>query len=179
MKKTNIQKLSLSAMFLALVFILPLLTGQIPQLGEKFCPMHIPVFLCGYICSGMWGLAVGFIGPLLRSFIVGVPAPLFPKAIAIAFELAAYGFMSGTLYRKMPEKRSNLYLSLIISMIGGRIVRGFVEFFCMGLGATSFSLATFWTGTVVNSLPGIVIQLLLIPALVSSSEKYKNMNIDR
>ncbi len=161
-------------MFLALVFVLPLLTGQIPQLGERFCPMHIPVFLCGYLCSASWGLAIGFTGPLLRSFIVGVPAPLFPKAVAIAFELAAYGFMSGTLYKLLPKKKSNLYLSLVISMVTGRLVRAFVQLCCVGLDVTKFSFSAFWTVVAVNALPGIIIQLIFIPVLVSAVEKYKS-----
>ncbi len=176
MKKTNIYRLSLSAMLLALMFVLPLLTGQIPQLGEKFCPMHLPVFLCGYLCSGTWGLAVGFIGPLLRSFIVGVPAPFFPKAVSIAFELATYGFMSGTLYNLLPKRKSNLYLSLIISMVSGRIVRAFVMLCCVGFDVAKFDLSAFWTVVVVNAVPGIIIQLLLIPVLVSVAEKYKSRN---
>ncbi len=176
MRKINVYRLSLSAMFLALVFILPLLTGQIPQLGERFCPMHIPVFLCGYLCSGPWGLAVGFIGPLLRSVIVGVPSPLFPKGISIAFELAAYGLISGVLYKLLPKKKSNLYLSLILSMISGRIVRAIVMLFCVGFDLTKFDLSGFWTVVVINALPGIIIQLLLIPVLVSAVEKYKSRN---
>jgi len=161
-------------MFLALTFLLPLLTGQIPQLGERFCPMHLPVFLCGYLCSGPWGLAVGFIAPLLRSVTVGVPAPFFPKAFSIAFELAAYGFISGSLYRLLPKKKSNLYLSLVVSMVLGRLVRGFVQLCCVGLDVTEYTFSAFWTVSVVNALPGIIIQLLLIPVLVTAAEKYKS-----
>lgn len=160
-------------MFLSLTFVLPLLTGQIPQLGERFLPMHIPVMLCGYLCSGSWGLAVGFMAPLLRSFFVGVPAPLFPKAFSMAFELAAYGFISGALYKLLPRKRSNLYLSLIASMVAGRLVRGFVQLCCVGFDATEFTFSAFFTVSVANAVPGIIIQLLLIPALVSAAERYK------
>ncbi len=163
-------------MFLALIFVLPLLTGQIPQLGERFCPMHIPVFLCGYLCSGYWGLAVGFIGPILRSVIVGVPAPLFPKGISIAFELASYGFLSGMLYKLLSNKRSNLYLSLIISMMLGRLVRAFVMLCCVGFDLARFDFTAFRTAVIVNAVPGIIIQLLLIPVLVSAAEKYKRKN---
>ncbi len=177
MKKINVYRLSLAAMFLALVFILPLLTGQIPQLGERFCPMHIPVFLCGYLCSGPWGLVVGFIGPLLRSVIVGVPSPFFPKAIAIAFELATYGFASGTLYKLLPKKKSTLYFSLIISMVAGRVVRAFVQFCCLGFDVAKFDLRAFWLGVVISAVPGIIIQLVLIPVLVSVVEKYRNKSV--
>ena len=176
MKKTNVYKLSLSAMFLALIFVLPLLTGQIPQLGERFCPMHIPVFLCGYLCSGYWGMLIGFIGPILRSVTVGVPAPLFPKALSIAFELAAYGAVSGFLYKLMPRKRSNLYLSLIISMVSGRLVRAVVILCFAGLDVTSFDFSAFWTAVVVNAVPGMIIQILLIPVLVSAAERFKEKN---
>lgn len=174
MKRNNIQNLSLSAMLLALAFVLPFFTGQIPQIGGKLCPMHIPVLLCGYLCSGPWGLAVGFVAPLLRCFIVGMPAPLFPKAIAMAFELATYGLMSGVLYKLLPKNKVNLYLSLILSMISGRLVWGIVQLCCVGLDVTKFTLSVFWTGAVVNAVPGIIVQLLLIPVLVSAVEKYKS-----
>lgn len=176
MKKTNIYRLSLSAMFLALIFILPLLTGQIPQLGERFCPMHIPVFICGYLCSGPWGMMIGFIGPLLRSVTVGVPAPLFPKALSIAFELAAYGLVSGILYKLLPKKKSCLYLSLVISMVSGRLVRLLAMLCFAGMDVTKVDFPAFWTGVVVTAVPGIIIQLILIPVLVSAVEKYKSRN---
>ena len=163
-------------MMLALTFILPLLAGQIPQLGERFCPMHLPVFLCGYLCSGPWGMLTGFIAPLLRSFTVGVPAPLFPKAFSMAFELAAYGFVSGSLYRILPKKRSSLYLSLVLSMVLGRLVRGFVQLCCAGFDLTEYNFSVFWSVSVVNALPGILIQLELIPVLVTAAEKYKSRN---
>ena len=93
-KRNDIKKLTLSAMFLALAFVMPFLTGQIPQIGSMLCPMHIPVLLCGFFCGAPWGLVVGFVAPILRSFILGMP-PLFPTAFCMAFELATYGFIAG------------------------------------------------------------------------------------
>ena len=114
MKKQNsIINLSLAAMFLALAFVMPFLTGQIPQIGSKLCPMHIPVILCGYICGAPWGLVVGAVAPMLRSLTLGMP-PLFPTAFAMSFELAVYGFMSGLLYRILPKKKVNIYASLVL-----------------------------------------------------------------
>ena len=170
-KQNNPFNLSLAAMFLALAFVLPFLTGQIKQIGAMLCPMHIPVILCGYICGGPWGLIVGFAAPLLRSFIVGMPK-IFPTAFAMAFELAVYGFMSGLLYRILPRKKINIYLSLIISMVTGRLVWGFVQLCCVGFDVSKFSLATFWAGAVMNAIPGIIIQLVFIPVLVMVLEKY-------
>ena len=172
MKKQNsILKLSLSAMFLALAFVLPFLTGQIKEIGNMLCPMHIPVILCGYICGGPWGLAVGFIAPLLRSFIVGMPK-LFPSAFAMAFELAAYGFMSGILHRVLPKKKINIYISLIVSMITGRFLWGFVQLCIVGFDVSRFSLAAFWAGAVANAVPGIIIQLVFVPVLVMVLEGF-------
>ena len=87
------------------------------------CPMHIPALLCGFVCGWGWGLAVGFIAPLLRSVLFGMP-DMFPTAVSMAFELAAYGLFSGLLYQLLPKKRSNIYVSLILAMLGGRIVWG-------------------------------------------------------
>ena len=86
MKNTMLKNLTLSAMFLALGLLLPLLTGQIQQIGNMLLPMHIPVFLCALICGWKYGLAVGAILPLLRCVTFGMP-PLFPTAIAMALEL--------------------------------------------------------------------------------------------
>ena len=169
-KQNNLVTLALSSMFLALAFVMPFLTGQVPQIGSMLCPMHIPVILCGYICGAPWGLAVGFIAPLLRSVTLGMP-PLFPTAFSMAFELAVYGVMSGVLYRKLPKTKLNIYLSLIISMITGRLVWGIVQLCCVGLDVSRFSLAAFWSGAVANAVPGIVIQLVLIPVLVIALEK--------
>ena len=105
--RKNIRKIALSAMFLALSFVLPFFTGQIPEIGSMLCPMHIPIIICGYLCGAPWGLVIGFIAPLFRSLIMSMP-PLFPTALSMAFELAAYGFMSGFLFKKLPK--TNLYI---------------------------------------------------------------------
>ncbi len=174
-KQNNLNKLVLSAMFLALAYVLPFLTGQVPEIGNMLCPMHIPVILCGYICGGPWGLAVGFIAPLLRSLTLGMP-PLFPKAVSMAFELAVYGLLSGVLYRAFPKKKIYIYFSLVISMIIGRAVWGIVHFACLGFDISKFGLAIFWTEAVMNAIPGIILQLVLIPVAVMLLEKTKIIN---
>lgn len=85
--------LVLAAFFLALGLLMPFLTAQIPSLGARLLPMHIPVLICGFVLGGPMGLIVGFITPLLRSLLIGMP-PMFPTAVAMAFELAAYGLLA-------------------------------------------------------------------------------------
>lgn len=165
-----VRKLVYSAICLALALVLPFLTGQIPEIGGMLCPMHIPVLLCGFLCGWPWGLAVGAISPLLRSICFGMP-PLFPTAVSMAFELAAYGALSGLLYKKLPKNAVGLYASLILSMLGGRLVWGAVQFVLTGISGSSFPFSAFLAGAVLNALPGIVLHILLIPVLVFSLRK--------
>ena len=165
MTSLQVRKLTYSALFLAVAMVLPFITGQIPEIGSMLCPMHIPALLCGFMCGWPWGLAVGFIAPLLRSVIFGMPA-LFPSAVAMAFELAVYGGMAGFLYRLLPRKNPITYLILIISMIAGRIIWGVVRVILAGLSGNSFTWALFLAGAFTNAIPGIILQLVLIPVLV-------------
>lgn len=163
--KINTKKLTLSAMMLALAYLLPFVTGQIPEIGNMLCPMHIPVLLCGFLCGPYWGVSVGFVSPLLRSLILGMP-PMFPKAICMAFELATYGLVCGLMHKVMPRKKCFTYVSLITSMIAGRLVWGAAMYICMGINGGVFGFSAFLAGAVTNAIPGIIIQLVLVPVVV-------------
>ena len=164
-KHSSLVKLVLAALFLALAFVMPFLTGQIPEIGSMLCPLHIPVLLCGFICGWPWGLAVGFIAPLLRSFTLGMPPP-YPTAVCMAFELAAYGAVAGLMHEMLPRKKAYIYLSLISAMIIGRLVWGAAMYICTGISGGAFTLAAFAAGAFLNAIPGIIIQIILIPILV-------------
>lgn len=166
--KTNYfstRNLVFAGAFIALGIVLPFFTGQIPQIGSMLLPMHIPVLLCGFICGWPLGLIVGIVTPLLRSALFGMP-PLFPTALAMAFELAAYGALSGLFYWKLRKKVSTVYLSLILSMIGGRIVWGIVSMILSTIAGTLFTWQIFAGGAVLNAVPGIILQLVVIPPVV-------------
>ena len=178
MKQTT-RQLCFAALFLALGLLLPFLTGQIQQIGNKLLPMHLPVFLCGWICGWPYGLAVGLVLPLLRSVLFFMP-PLYPVGIAMAAELATYGFLSGWVYdrlgrhfRCMSTTKPNakqtlaaLYAALLAAMVAGRIVWGLAEVLLLGLGESGFTWQMFVTGAFVNAIPGILLQLILLPALM-------------
>lgn len=172
MKTSNnkILRLVLSALFLALALVLPLLTGQLKELGNAFCPMHLPVLLCGFFCGPWYAMAVGLIAPVLRLAVFGMP-PLMPIGIAMCFELAAYGLVSGLLYRLLPKKPVFIYVALITAMLAGRLVWGAVQCVLMGLGKTSFGWTAFFAGAFTNALPGIALQIVLIPVLVMALQK--------
>jgi len=166
----------LAAFFLALAYVMPFLTGQIPEIGARLCPMHIPVLLCGFFCGWGWGLAVGFIAPLLRSLTLGMP-PLFPTALCMAFELSAYGTVSGWLHKKLPRKKLYIYFSLLIAMIIGRLVWGLAMFVFLGISGGSFTFAAFIAGAFTNAIPGIIVQIILIPILVMILDNPKITNL--
>ncbi len=170
MTSLQIRRLTYAALFLALALVLPFLTGQIPEVGSALCPMHIPALLCGFMCGWPWGMAVGFIAPLLRSVLFGMPA-MFPGAVAMAFELAVYGGMAGFLRRKLPRTNGTTYAVLLISMIAGRLVWGAVRVILAGLSGSTFTWALFLAGAITNAIPGIILQLVLIPILVVAMER--------
>lgn len=159
------KKLVLSALFLAVAFVLPFLTGQIKTFGAMLCPMHIPVILCGFICGWQYGLLIGIIAPLMRSFIFGMPV-LFPSAVCMSIELCVYGAVAGLMYKLLPKNKWLVYPELIIAMIAGRLVWGLAMFLATGANASTFTFADFLAGSVLNAIPGIIIQILLIPPLV-------------
>lgn len=169
--KSPVLNLTLAAMFLALGLILPFFTGQIPRIGNMLLPMHIPVLLCGLICGWQYGLAVGLALPILRYALFGMPV-LFPTGTAMAFELAAYGFTAGFLYARSRWKCViALYRSLIPAMIAGRLVWGIVQVILLGLGKSRFTWQMFFAGAFLNAIPGIVLQLILIPAVMVALNK--------
>lgn len=166
-----VQTLVTAAMLTALGFVLPFFTGQIPQIGSMLCPMHLPVLLCGFLCGWKYGLAVGFVLPLLRSVTLGMP-PMFPTAIAMAFELAAYGFLAGFLYaRSRCQCVVALYRCLIIAMIGGRIVWAAAQVILAGVSGQAFTWQMFLSGAFLTAIPGIVLQLVFIPAVMVALDR--------
>jgi riboflavin transporter FmnP len=167
----SILKMVLSALFLALSYVLPFLTGQIPEIGAMLCPMHIPVLLCGFLCGWPWGLAVGAIAPIFRSLMTGGFPPLFPTAVCMAVELAVYGTVSGLMYKRLKSRRWGLMLSLLVAMLAGRCVWGVVMFAVMGFSGGSFGFGAFIAGAFTNALPGIALQIVAVPLLVIVFER--------
>ena len=168
--KHIIRNLTAAAVCLALCLVLPFLTGQIPEIGSMLCPMHIPVLLAGFLYGPWWGLSVGAIAPVLRFVLFGMP-PLFPTGTAMCFELAVYGAVSGLLYRRLPKRSAGVYAALAAAMVSGRIVWGVVMVILSGTGENPFTWAAFLAGAFFNAIPGIVLQLVLIPVIVSALRK--------
>lgn len=175
--RISTKKLVLMSLFFAIGVILPFLTGQIPAVGSRLLPMHIPVLLTGFICGAPYGLLVGFILPLFRSLVYSMP-PMYPTAIAMAFELATYGLCAGLFMKILPKKRLFIILNLLFSMIIGRIIWGIVTFALLNLNGNGFTWAAFMAGAFWNAIPGILVQLILIPTIVITLIQGKVIDYD-
>lgn len=165
----QIRKLCLAAMLMTVGWLLPLLTGQIPEIGNMLCPMHFPVFLAGFVLGPWYALLIGFFLPLTRFFIFGMPI-LYPVGVGMMFELACYGFVSGILYRLFQRIHFSdplsLYCSLILAMLAGRGVWGITRALCGLFPNTTFTWQIFLSGAFITAWPGILLQLFVIPCLI-------------
>lgn len=165
MRNKALKKLTTSAVLLVVALFLPFLTGQIPEIGGMLAPMHIPVLICGFVCGWKYGAMVGFIAPLLRSLFFGMP-PIYPTALAMAFELLAYGLLAGLLYKLLPKKYGYVYVSLIGAMLGGRIVWGLARTVMTLFDGTAFTIEMFLAAGFVQAIPGIILHIVVIPPIV-------------
>ncbi len=173
MKTIQNRKMILTALFIAIGLLLPSFFHLIAA-GNVLLPMHIPIFLCGMICGRQFGMLAGMILPLLSSVLTGMP-PIFPTAFTMVFELAVYGFLSGHFYAvfsRFNYSKLSLYASLILAMLAGRIVSGVINTILFGLGQTTYGWQAFISASFIVSLPGIILQLALIPPLVLTLSKF-------
>ena len=174
MKNKTVYNLTVSAMLFALGLVLPFLTGQIADIGNLLLPMHLPVLLAGFIVGWKYAILIGGALPIVRSLIFSMPV-LYPNAVSMAFELAAYGAITGLCYLVIFKRRviTEVYISLIIAMLGGRIVKGIVSAFIYGTSDSPYTFAAFISGAFIEAVPGIILQLILIPAVLVAIKRAK------
>lgn len=172
-KKTPLYRMIVVAVLLALGMVLPFLTGQIPAIGQAISPLHIPAFIAGLTCGWGWGMALGLVLPILRSFVFGMP-PLVAVAAPMAFELAAYAGVCGALYPWLQGRMKRLpamLAALVIAMVAGRIVGGAAKAIVMGITGSSFTFSMFISSYFVTTAPGALIHLIVVPVVVLALEK--------
>ena len=165
---TPVKRMTLGAVCVALCVVLPIAFHSIPDGGSVFLPMHIPVLVCGLICSWPYGLICGLLGPLLSSLVTGMPpAAMLP---AMMVECGTYGAVSGLTLKYIRTGRTfpDLYIALVVAMIAGRVISGIAKAMIFSPG---LALSAWVAGSFVTALPGIVIQLVLLPTVVFSLMK--------
>ncbi|MBU5594481.1 ECF transporter S component [Amphibacillus sp. MSJ-3] len=164
MPNQRTKKMVFVSLCIAIGLILPPLARMLPiaNVGSVLLPMHIPVLICGYVAGGRYGAITGLILPPLTFLLTGMP-PLFPVGVSMMFELAAYGLLTGVLYKLTNGK---IILSLLGAMLGGRVVYGIFNSIFFGMAGMPFGMEAFIAGGFVTALPGIIIQILLIPPII-------------
>ena len=160
--KHTIYQIVLAGLFVAMGILLPQVFHMVPNFGKIFLPMHIPVLLCGIICGWKIGGITGFLVPILTSIFTGMPP--MPVVIWMTCELVTYGIIAGLLAKK--QTVISTYIALIGAMIGGRIVLAISQLSILGFSGKAMPITVFLTGAFVTALPGILIQLILIPLIV-------------
>jgi uncharacterized membrane protein len=167
MKKTKSREIVLSGLFIALGLLVPMAFHAIGGTGPVFLPMHLPVLIGGFILSPLFALMVGVLTPLISSVLTGMPV-LMPMAFIMMVELGIYG-LAVSLFK---EKGINNVITLISAMIIGRISAGIMVAILVGLIGIRFAPpVTFLIGAVTTGIPGILIQLIFIPILLSAVKK--------
>lgn len=162
------RKLAFGGLFVALAILLPTMFHAV-GLGKVFLPMHIPVLLAGFFCGPIVGMLVGMISPILSAFMTGMPPLMPPVAQMMVFELGLYGLLTGLLYEKL---HLGGYMSLIGAMIGGRVVYGLLGYLVLPI--FGFQKVPLWApllGVIGQSLPGVIVQLVCIPLVLSLSKR--------
>lgn len=157
----NAMKLAQSGVLVALGILLPQTFHMFgPNAGMTFLPMEFPVLLAGMMLGPTYGGLTGGLIPILSSVLTGMPA--VPKVYFMAAGYAAYGVAGGRLIR-----RYNIYISLIMTMLIGRIINGITlmaGFYIFGMRAPFMNVTAFFAG-ILMGIPGMVIQILVIPCL--------------
>ena len=170
MKQKSTKSIIFTAACIALCVVLPMAFHSIPGGGNIFLPMHIPVLLCGMVCAWPYGLVCGLLGPALSSIITSMPpAAILPSMMV---ECATYGAVAGILMAVVRTKKTwlDLYISMIVAMFFGRFISGVVQSLILAPGTPMFAWVT---TSLVKGLPGIAIQLVLLPTLVYALTRAK------
>lgn len=172
--RTKTTNLVMAGLLLAIGVIVPSIFHTTGIDGRIFLPMHIAVLLGGLLLPPIYAFLLGMLTPILNSLLTGMPV-LFPNALIMTFELAAYAFIVSYLYRKF---KIPLLISLIISMIVGRIVAGGVVYILATFFSQKMDPILFVEGAIITGVPGIAIQIVLIPILMHAINKYTTINLD-
>ena len=163
MNLSSIKRLTLTALCIALCVVVPMAFHVIPNAGAVMLPMHIPVLLCGLVCGWQYGLICGVLGPLVSSVMTGMPSAAMLPGMMV--ECGMYGCVGGLLMERIRTGSlyADLYICLPAAMLAGRVISGVVKALILtpGLSFTAWATASF-----VTALPGISIQLILLPTLI-------------
>lgn len=166
---TTVKRLVTTAICAAMCVVLPIAFHAIPNAGSVILPMHIPVLLCGLVCGWPYGLVCGLLGPFLSSFTGMPPMAVLPGMMV---ECGVYGMVTGLgmKYIRTGKPMADLYISMLSAMVLGRVVAGLAKALIFAPGTPAFAWVT---TSLVMGIPGIVIQLIVMPLLIAALTRAK------
>lgn len=170
-KMNKTKEIVLSGLLLASGIILPMIFHIFSLTGPIALPMHIPVLIGGFLLSPPLALLLGITTPIISGLLTGMPV-MFPMAIIMALELGIYGLTASLAVRKF---KLSIFPALIISMIAGRIAAGLTVALLVQLFGLKMNPLIFIQGAIITGIPGIIIQLIFIPALIHAIKSYFQM----
>lgn len=167
----SVKSLVIAALCMALGVVLPVFLHGVPNAGSVLLPMHFPVLMCGLMCGPVYGFLCGAGTPLLSALLTGMPGAAYLPSMLC--ELSVYGLLCGCFSRLIHTRNRilNDVLALLCAMLGGRVVYGLVNALIFRAG--EYSLALWWSASFVTALPGILLQLVILPPLAASLKKYR------
>ncbi|MGM9661553.1 MAG: ECF transporter S component [Oscillospiraceae bacterium] len=168
-RETELKNLAVSALLLAASVVLPFAGGVLP-LGDRLLLAQIPVLLCGLVCGAPYGAAVGLLAPFLSFVVTGAPA-IYPDAVAMAVEYALFGAVASPIFRAFARSAASLYASLIAAMAAGRVGYIAASYIMLELQKQPYSLSAIVRQECVACWPGLLLQLLAVPALVLAADR--------
>lgn len=175
---TATKKITISAAMLAMGILLPFCFHLIPNGGSVFTPMHLPIIICGFVAGPFYGAIIGLLCPLFSFLFTGMP--MIAVLPGMMIELFFYGLVSGLFFRLFHTRYSllDIYLTLIVSMLVGRLFGGLANYLLYIFNRIdgSYSLEKFFSAYFLISWPGILIQVILIPAIVFALTKVGFIN---
>lgn len=138
-------------------------TGQGNSLGASFLPMHLTVLFAG-LYAGPWvGLVAGLLSPATSFLLSGMPALAILPFMTV--ELGVYGLAAGLLR----NARIPVVGKVLAAQIAGRAVNLSLVAVVAALGGAASVQATL--GGLVTGLPGVLLQLVLLPLLLYRVQK--------
>lgn len=181
LERTKVKSFSFSARTVSTAALVCALSVIVPQifhliggkpLGNSFLPMHLPVLLGGYLLSPIAAAICGMLSPVLSFLLTGMPP--MPRLLFMIFELGAYGLFTSLFARKC---RLPVFLSLPLSMAAGRAVYFFSAVFALHILHLEISgmpsAAAALISAVTTGIPGIILQIIAVPALLAALHKAK------
>lgn len=163
LKLTKTKEAVFAAGFTALAVYAPMVVHYFGGVnaGRKFLPMPFFVLLAGLLLGWRAGLAAGLFSPVISYLLSGMPAlPVLP---IIIIQLSAFGFFAGIL-----KEKHGVLVSLAGAIILGFLLTGVAVLFFSKMNAVMYVI-----NALKDGLPGIAMQLILLPIISKFSRKYQ------